>query len=181
MVEVKEISKTTDTKIDELEAALLNNCPLIDCPLVHTFVPGMYIRRIFMPKGKYNPETGVDDINVVTSMIHKTTHPFFVLSGKVAVFSENDGEQIITAPFHGFTTPGTRRVLRIIESCVWVTCHVTSIQPKDDSDEAILEAADRVLDEIIDMRVNPLIGSVVRQNKIQDKNIVNSLNLPLCQ
>ena len=177
MTEVAEIQKSTDTKIDELEAALLNNCPLIDCPLVHTFVPGMYIRRIFMPKGKYNPETGVDDINIVTSMIHKTTHPFFVLTGKVAVFSENDGEQIITAPFHGFTTPGTRRVLRIIEDTCWVTCHVTSIQPKDDSDEAILEAADLVLNEIIDMRENPLLGGVARQNVIQkDNNIINQLN-----
>ncbi len=180
MNEVTEIEKSTDTKIDELEAALLNNCPLISCPLVHTFVPGMYIRRIFMPKGKFNPETGVDDINVVTSMIHKTTHPFFVLSGKVAVFSENDGEQIITAPFHGFTTPGTRRVLRILEDCIWVTCHVTSIQPKDDSDEAILEAADLVLDEIIDMRENPLVGGVLRQNRIQkDGKFLTEQNLIL--
>ena len=177
MTEVTEISKSTDEKIDELEAALFHNCKPVNNPVVHTFVPGMYIRRIFMPKGKFNPETGVDDINIVTSMIHKTTHPFFVLSGKVAVFSGNDGEQIITAPFHGFTTPGTRRVLRIISDCVWVTCHATSIQPKDDSDEAILEAADLVLNEIIDMRENPLLGGVARQNVIQkDNNIINQLN-----
>lgn len=168
MTETNEIVKSPDDKIDAIEAALFNNCKLIDCPLVHTFVPGMYIRRIFMPKGKYNPDTKVDDINVVTSMIHKTTHPFFILTGKVAVFSENDGEQILTAPFHGITTPGTRRVLRILEDTIWITCHATNIQPENDSDEAIISAANRVLDEIIDMQENKLLGGVARQNIIQE-------------
>ena len=60
-----------DEVIDQLEAVLFN-CPQIDCPLVHRFTPGMYIREIFMPAG-----------TMLTSMIHKTEHPYVVSQGKV--------------------------------------------------------------------------------------------------
>src|SRR5215203_343695 len=96
--------KNMGNRIDELEQVLVNNFPAVDCPLTHRFTPGMYIREIFMPKG-----------STVTSLIHKTTHPFFVLKGKVSVYSENDGQQLIEAPFVGITTPNTRRVLYIHE------------------------------------------------------------------
>ena len=96
--------KTVNDEIDKLEDLLLSNFPLVDCPLKHTFVPGMYIREIFMPKG-----------SVVTSMIHKTKHPYFIIDGAVLVYSENDGEQFLQCGDRGITMPGTRRVLKIIE------------------------------------------------------------------
>lgn len=151
--------KSKNEQIDELEVALLANFDTVDCPLRHRFVPGMYIREIFMPKGA-----------IVTSLIHKTTHPFFVLKGKVSVFSETLGTQFIEAPYIGITVPDTRRVLNILEDTVWATCHVTDIKPKDDSDEAIEEAVNLITNEIIERRENPLLGGFVKNNVlIEDK------------
>lgn len=137
---------TIDERIDQFEA-LVRNCPLVDCPLVHKFADGMYIREIFMKKDIY-----------VTSLVHDTTHPFFIMKGKVSVISENDGEQILEAPYIGITTPNTRRILYIHKDTVWITCHATSIKPKDDTEESILEAVKLIGQQIIEPRENPLLG-----------------------
>jgi len=105
----------TDVKmtIDEFEAAIIDG-PRVDCPVTNRFTPGMYIREIFMPAGSF-----------VTSMEHKTEHPFVISKGKVMVTSENEGQVIYEAPHLGITAPGTRRALYIIEDTVWTTFHVT--------------------------------------------------------
>lgn len=157
--------KNVGGRIDELEAALLSNFEPLDCPLKHRFTPGMYIREIFMPKGA-----------VVTSLIHKTTHPFFILQGKVSVYSENDGEQLLEAPFVGVTRPGTRRVLYILEDCVWATCHPTDIQPKDDSEEAVLEAVNLIGGQIIEPHENEFLGGVIKNNVLTETKLV-TINL----
>lgn len=143
---------TTSDKIDELEA-VMNEYPKIDCPLTHRFVNGQYIREIFMPAG-----------SMITSMIHKTTHPFFVLHGKVSVYSENDGVQFIEAPYIGTTTPNTRRVLYIHEDTTWATCHVTDIKPEDDSEESVLKAVQLIEEKILEVHENPLLGGVIKNN-----------------
>lgn len=152
-----------NNKIDELEAALISECEPIICPLKHTFIPGFYIREIFMPKGVEGK------VNLITSRVHNTFHPFFVLKGKVAVYSDNDGEIVIEAPYSGITTPDTRRVLKIIEDTVWVTVHATDIVPKDDSVEAIEYAANEVAEQILAKHENPLLGGHFVNNEfIQD-------------
>lgn len=151
-------------KIDKLESALLDNFEVVNCPLTHKFVPGMYIREIFMPQG-----------SIVTSQIHKTTHPFFILKGKVSVFSENDGEQTLEAPYSGITTPNTKRVIRVHADTVWVTCHPTDIQPKDDSEEAVLEAVNSIGQQIIEPHVNEYVGGQIKNNLIMPNLIENEL------
>lgn len=158
MNEVTEILNTGEFKtindfIDTVEYVMINEMVesgefvLIQAPLKHEFTDGMYTRTIKMPAQSR-----------FTSVIHKFTHPFFVLTGKVAVFSENDGAQLIVAPYRGITKPGTRRVLHVIEETVWSTVHRTDIVPEDDSDEAIEKAADLVMDEITEPYENKLLG-----------------------
>lgn len=157
MSENNTIEIPLNNKIDELEAAMMEYEP-VDCPLNHRFLPGIYIREIMMAAG-----------SLVTSMIHKTTHAYFVLQGKVSVISENFGEQYIEAPFTGTTFPNTRRVLYIHENCVWITVHPTSIQPRDESPEALLEAVALIEDEILEKRENPLLGGIVKNNVVTKK------------
>ncbi len=156
----------TNDNIDILEVAMISECEPIVCPLKHTFTKGFYIREIFMPKG-------VDGkVNLITSRVHNTFHPFFVLKGKVAVYSDNDGEQIIEAPYHGITTPNTRRVLKILEDTIWVTVHATDIEPENDSEQALEEAANKVADTILAKHENPLLGGhFVNNNFIKDESI----------
>lgn len=83
------------------------------CPLEHSFGDGIYVRKIFMPKG-----------TLIISKIHKFLHPYFVLTGKASVLTEK-GIELIEAPYHGMTLPGTKRALFIHEDMIWITVHVT--------------------------------------------------------
>lgn len=98
-----------------------------ELPLKHIFTPGLYCRQIFMPKGA-----------LLTSRIHLTEHPYFVLEGVVSVWDDADGWVLKKARDEGITKPGTRRILLIHEDCVWMTCHAN---PSDEKDpEKIVES-----------------------------------------
>lgn len=107
------INRVNDSRIDELEAAMVANLPLVDCPLLHRFTDKMYIREIFMPAD-----------TLVTSKIHKTNHPFVVSMGSVSVKIDDGEWELIEAPYSGTTLPGTRRVLYIHSDTIWTTFHV---------------------------------------------------------
>ncbi len=140
-------------RLDELEVALLEGFPASDCPVIHRFVPGLYIREIFMPEG-----------TVVTSLIHNTFHPFVISAGVVHV-KINDGRwERLEAPYTGITQPGTRRLLYIEEATVWTTFHPVDIVPEDGSEKALEKAVDQVKDLIIETHVNSLMGGELRNN-----------------
>jgi|SRR6478736_567170 len=132
----KEISdKVLGNSIDELEAVMLNNFPVIDCPVTNRFTDGMYVREIFMPAGA-----------LITSKIHKTQHQYFILQGKAIVWIDGV-EQVLEAPYIGVTEPGTRRVLYIVSDCIWATSH-----PNPDN-----ETLEQIEERIIEKNDNPYL------------------------
>ena len=135
-------------KIDELEAALIQG-EEVDCPLVHRFSKGLYIREVSMPAG-----------TIVTTKIHRSQHPFIISKGKVNVMI---GDEITTleAPYCGITEPGTRRVIYILEDCVWSTVHLN-----DDDCRDLLEIESR----LIYPHDNPLLSEEVKiKNNLTQK------------
>jgi len=76
LIDMKDISQVNN--MDLLEKAV-GESPQVECPLEHFFTPEIYTRKIFMPAG-----------TLAVSLKHKTTHPFFILKGKVAVLRVND-------------------------------------------------------------------------------------------
>ena len=120
----------TDKRVDAIQAAV-ERMPQVELPLTHRFLPGMYIRTIFMPKGA-----------LVVSKIHRTTHPFVVSRGRAAVFDEKNGVQEIEAGHIGITTPGTRRILYIREDCEWTTFHATDKTTPEEVEKDIIEPHD---------------------------------------
>lgn len=104
----------------------LMKLPPVECPLTHRFTPGMYIREIFMPKG-----------TILTTLLHLTTHPFFVLQGDVSVYYHNIPTQRYKAPYTGITEAGTRRMLYTHEDTIWSTCHITDLTDPDEIIESI--------------------------------------------
>jgi hypothetical protein len=104
----------------------LLNYPPAECPLIHRFTPGMYIREIHMAKG-----------TLLTTLLHLTTHPFFVLKGDVSVWYHDMPVQRYVAPYTGITQAGTRRMLFAHEDTVWTTCHVTDLTDPDEIAESI--------------------------------------------
>lgn len=127
----------------KLEKIMANNGALIghECdekllPLQHNFVDGLYIREIFMPKG-----------TLLTSKIHKTNHPYFVMKGEVSVITEN-GVERIKAPHIGFTKKGTKRVLYIHEDCNWITIHKTDTTNLEEIEKEIISNNEDTLNKI---------------------------------
>jgi len=110
-------TKVVINKMLEVEAfiAKLPNAKFGDdtCPLKHSFGDDIYIREIFMPKGM-----------LITSKLHKTDHPFFVLRGELSVLT-GAGLFKVKAPFFGMTKAGTKRILYIHEDTHWITVHAT--------------------------------------------------------
>lgn len=98
------------------------------CPLEHFFADGIYIRKIFMPAG-----------TIVTSKIHKYSHPYFILKGKCDVQTK-DGLQQIIAPYYGITEAGTKRAIIVKEDTVWITCHlnITNTQNLQKIEEVVI-------------------------------------------
>ena len=148
------IIRENDDRLDELEVAMLENFEPVHCLTTHRFTDGMYIREIFMPAG-----------SLITSKVHKTEHPYIVSYGKVAVSIDGDDWNEITAPYTGITKPGTRRVLYILEDCIWTTFHrVDDMKSEynnlnDDEKENI---AKEIEEKILEPHINYLTGTDIK-------------------
>ena len=87
--------------------------PQLELPLLHDFAPGLYMRRIFMPRMAF-----------VIGRTHKTEHFNIVLSGSALVMI--DGEiELIKAPCVFKSKAGCKKTLHILEDMIWMTTHPT--------------------------------------------------------
>lgn len=94
----------------------------VELPLLHDFSPGLYMRRIFMPKDTF-----------VIGKTHKTEHFNIILSGAANVMI--DGEvRLIKAPHVFKSGVGAKKALFILEDMIWMTTH-----PTDETDLDKLE------------------------------------------
>lgn len=122
--------------LNQLEQQIAQYPPQ-EMPVIHRFTHGpdgkvnLYTREIFMPAG-----------TVLTSKIHRTQHQYIVMSGRVAVWTEDTGTVEIVAPFVGITEPGTRRALLIIEDCRWITAHPVNTDNLEDIERELIEPHD---------------------------------------
>lgn len=134
-------------KLDRLEAALLD-CPEIvpvHLPVTHRFTPGLYSREVFMP----GPREGLTGA-ILTSKEHATEHHYVVLSGVAEVAVPGEEPVLLTAGHVGITKPGTRRALRILEDCRWITFHPLS--PEEEERRAAGASVEEML-EMIQARI----------------------------
>lgn len=84
------------------------------CPVKHHFAPGAYGREMTLPAGL-----------VVIGKIHKHAHINVISKGRVQVFTEQEGVLELAAPCTFVSSPGTKRVVHVLEETVWTTVHVT--------------------------------------------------------
>ncbi len=84
------------------------------CPVKHHFAPGSYGREMALPAGL-----------VVVGKIHKHAHINVISKGRVQVFTEQEGVLELAAPCTFVSSPGTKRVVHVLEETVWTTVHVT--------------------------------------------------------
>jgi hypothetical protein len=91
---------------DRVEAECLLE-PQVDCPLVHHFGPGIYVREVFMPAG-----------TLVVGHCHKLAHLNVFLSGSLALLDDAGGFKVLHAPFL-FVSPPGRKMAWTITDCTW--------------------------------------------------------------
>lgn len=142
------------TPLDVLEKEMFRY-PQVDCPLVHRFTDGMYIREIFMPAG-----------TLVTTLVHKTNHPFVLTKGKVSVWNNGEVEHL-EAPYVGITRPGTRRLIVIHEDATWITFHATDLTDPDE-----------IAETICDTRANPILNESDRMRSMWRKDQRGEIERP---
>lgn len=163
------IVRENDNMLDELELSMLEKCEPVHCLTTHKFTDGMYIREIFMPAG-----------SLITSKIHKTEHPYIVSYGKVAVSIDAQEWDEITAPYTGITKPGTRRVLFIIEDCIWTTFHrIDGMKSEYNelSDEQKEDIVKDIEEKILEPHLNYLTGTDIKQEYLKSLQEIKSIEL----
>ena len=143
------------SKVEQLEYKL-SQLPDGFFPTEHLFLPGMYLRKIFMPAG-----------SLLTSMQHKTKHPFLILSGKLRVMDQ-DSVVEYDAPFVGVTEAGTKRILYIYEDTTWITFHANpeEISDPDEMVEYLTYPNENPLFKKGDPRINSWMKDRYQQEKI---------------
>ena len=135
---------------------------LVDCPLIHTFTPGLYSRRILMPADK-----------IIVSEKHKTEHQYVILEGVVSVWTEDQGWLTLCAGHEGITKAGTQRILITAMDTVWKTFHPN---PKG------FKTADEIYEDIIEKVEMPSIGGRFKNNVFipSIKELDNTVKLEKC-
>lgn len=101
-------------RLDELERRMLVEGVPVHAPVIHRFTPGLYVREIEMPPGM-----------LLTSRIHRTEHPYAVLSGQAFVLVAGQEPMLLAAGHLDITHANTRRALYIPGPvpCRWATFH----------------------------------------------------------
>jgi hypothetical protein len=116
LVNNRDIRLTTRQKVQVIENKIKEQSNHLegDCfPLRHFFAKGLYGREISVPAGV-----------LITSKIHKYSHFFFLLKGKIEVLGEN-GTEIFSAPKFFITEGGTKRAVSHLEDTIVMTVHAT--------------------------------------------------------
>lgn len=113
--------KNLSQTIVEAENIMLD-MPQADCPVVHRFGDGIYIREVTMPAGI-----------LAIGHIQKFAQNNFLLQGKIAMVAE-DGIKVLEAPLFFVGEPG-RKMGFVLETVVWQNIWAT-----DETDVEKLEA-----------------------------------------
>lgn len=97
---------------EQIEAQLLQ-LPQVECPVLHHFGPGVYIREVRMPAGTF-----------AIGHRQKEPHLNVLLSGKVAMLGEDGVPRVVSAPLMYSGSPG-RKMGYILEDVVWQNIYST--------------------------------------------------------
>lgn len=111
-------------QLEELESHMLS-LPQAECPVVHHFGPGIYIREVTLPAGTF-----------AVGHAQRHGHMNIMLTGKVAVIDDSGKTKLLEAPLIFVGKPG-RKIGLVLKTCVWQNVYPN---PDDERDVDVLEA-----------------------------------------
>lgn len=88
-----------------------------DCPLKHSFAPGVYLREILLPADTF-----------IVGKIHKHAHHNVIVRGHCTVVTEFGTREVDARAGHvSFVSEaGAKRALYVHEETIWMTIHATN-------------------------------------------------------
>lgn len=103
----------TAQKVERLEMMCLQQ-EQVDCPVIHRFGPGVYIREVMIPAGTFS-----------IGHYQKKEHLNIMLKGRVTMLHEDGTLHEVIAPTI-FTAPPGRKIGYIHEDMVWLNVYPTT-------------------------------------------------------
>jgi hypothetical protein len=97
-------------KVNTLMEELLK-MPQADCPVKHTFMPGVYMREITFPAG-----------TAAVGQFHKYDHINILVKGRVTVVNDDGSTTDLTAPMTFIGHPG-QKCGYVHEETIWINVH----------------------------------------------------------
>ena len=91
-----------------------------NAPVTSSFVDGIYIREIKIPKGL-----------LLIGKIHLKESVSFMLKGKMIIVDEEKGSRIIEAPQMVVSKPGVKRAVYALEDVVFTNIHANPTNETD--------------------------------------------------
>lgn len=124
----------TSAKGKEELAKALYTAPQTDCPVVHRFGPGIYIREAYYPKGA-----------LIVGHEHLHEHTNILLKGVIEVVDSDGNPQVLIAP-HIFVAKPGRKVGLILEDVIWQNIYATTETDIEVLENTLFKQADSWLD-----------------------------------
>ena len=100
MIKIKTGTALTDADFENLEKEMLK-LPQSDCPVIHRFSPGLYIREVTLPAGTF-----------AIGHYQKTEHLNIMLTGSVTNIRDDGSTDLLKAPLMYTAKPG-----RLVRNC----------------------------------------------------------------
>ena len=113
-------------RINDLERCMLD-MPQAECPVVHHFGPGLYIREMTAAAG-----------TLIIGHAHKGEHMNILLKGKVRILNELGVPEVLEAPAVFIAKPG-RKIALVLEDMVWQNIYATTETDLDKIDELFID------------------------------------------
>jgi hypothetical protein len=112
-IDIRQVkSLVSSGNLNELESLMLKE-KQVDCPVIHRFSPGIYIREVFIPADTF-----------AIGHKQKTEHLNVFLTGKVTMLNEDGSTTELIAPMIFTGQPG-RKCGYISEDTVWLNIYNT--------------------------------------------------------
>jgi hypothetical protein len=126
LAEAKSHNIVDPAKIEQVESHLLD-LPQVECPVVHHFGPGIYIREVTLPAG-----------TLAIGHAQRFEHLNIMLTGAVAMVGDDGQTKVLRAPMIFVGKPG-RKLGYVLETCIWQNVYATDERDIDKLESMFLD------------------------------------------
>ncbi len=147
---------------DQIEERLLD-FPDIDCPVLHHFGPGVYIREVRMPAN-----------SLILGHKHRNAHTNILVQGRLKFLNEGGEVVELVAPAVLTSNPG-RKLAYIIEDTIWQNVYATDEQDVEKLETALLDKSSAWLEH--KDRIFKLQASAHDQDRADFRDVLNAFGL----